>query len=508
MKKDRRRIMVLTGILLLLSAGCMKNPDIEYVSNKENVGNLVLSHSANDEGILIAQQIGAPERLSWDCETVNADAEVGIHAEVIVPEVTAIPIWQLQQQEWNSEVMEVYAASLFEAGKIRTQSWDSKEKAMRRIEYLTEFLDAGCLSDGTPLDDVDSYGDSGSIRMSDIIRDEIQLCYDDYSALPTESVYGDSVDYSFINNDEMLGYAGTQLLFPYSYENAGVTGVYNGKEYDMLLDSDGTNSGISFKLGDYERTAYGYDYRCILFGKNATNSEAGRETESTCSFSGEEAVRLCEEFLSQLGIVNMEHEQVEELDLWEVGAEPVIEFNYLGNKGYLVLFHRSYNSIQDISYDLSVDDILEQSQNVHNIAWKQYQKQFPWEEVTAETQAEEGFILKAVPEMAAFIVTDDGITYAWIQNLMQEQECLAENVRLVDFDQVARQAEAHLETLYTDSDKEVSVTFVELNYAAMQSPDKEGEYALIPVWDFRHGEKVYVTINAIDGSTFDRGEGY
>lgn len=494
---------------LILTAGCLENPDTEYVSNKEGVGNLITNHTVADDGILIRQQVHAPERLSWDCET--AEAEVGIHAEVIVPEVTAVPIWQLRKIEINDERLEFYAGTIFEEGKIRDSGIYTKKTLEHRIDYLTEFLDAECLSDGTPLDEVIYETDSGSKTASDDIRDTIQSLYEEYESCPEEAVYGEEVDYSFHNDEESMGYSGTSLLFPYDWKYKTVTGIYNGKEYDLTLETDGINTGIEFALNEYEKTVYGYDYRCIKYQTNSTNSFASREAESTCTISQEEAVKLCRDFLIQMGMENMGAEGIEELDLWEEGQDGIPEYNYLGNKGYLILFHRGYNSIQDISFNLSTVEVINQENSVYWTAFKQFQEQYPYEEASEkDLQGEEGFILKSVPELAAFIVTDDGISYAWIQNPMKEEVCLAENVMLIEFDQVAKQAEAHIETLYADAgkDKEYTVTFVELNYAAMESPNQEGEYILVPVWDFRHGNKVLVSINAIDGTIFDRKEGY
>lgn len=509
MKKPMIRILLCFSLVLLLSGGCLKTPELEYVSNKEGLGNLISNKAADDEGILITKQVNALERVDWDCE--DAEEEVGIHAEVILPEVTAVPIWQLEHKELNSDLLEFYARTIFEGDKIRNSgAIYTKDVVDHQVDYMTEFLERGCLSDGTPLDEHNIISEDGEQSRSERIREYIQLLYKNYDELPEEPEYGEAVDYSFYLEEYDLGYTDSDLLLiPYEFEYAGVTGLYNDKEYTLTLQKDSMNTGICFALDSFEKTVHGYDYRCISYSKNENNSFAYCEEESTCEIHKEEAVLLCQDFLTQLEIENMEAEEPIELDLWERGQDAIMEINYLGNKAYLILFHRSYNDLKDIAVDLSVEDILNQQMSIPNIAWDQFMEQFPYEEVLEQgSSAEERFILKSVPELAAFLVTDDGITYAWIQNLMEEQGCLAENVKLLDFAQVERQAEAHFQSLYTDSEKKVVATFVELNYAAMRSPDREGEYILIPVWDFRHGNKVYVSINAIDGTVFNRQQGY
>lgn len=515
--KTIRRITCNAGILsLILMTGCLENPNTEYVSNKEGLGNLITSNIATDAGVPIQQQVHAPEQVSWDCEA--AGAEVGIHAAVIIPEVTAVPIWQLRQKELNRDLLEFYAETIFEEGKIRNTAYYTKETIDHRVDYLTEFLENGCLSDGTPLDEIILETDSGRKTLADDIRDYIPVLYEDYEGLSEKPSYGDAVDYSFVTEHTTIGYGGTARAMPYDWEYGTATGIYNGKEYNLTLETDGMNAAVRFALDEYETTVYGYDYRCIEYQKNALNSHEDREAESTCTLSRDEAAALCRDFLTQLGMEHMETNEIEELALWESGQDGIPEYNYLGNKGYLILFHRGYNSMQDISVHLSTKDILEQSNSIQQIAFECFQEKYSYEEAMQEElqeneafgkeSQEEEVIVKTVPELAAFIVTDDGITYAWIQNPMEEEVCLAENVMLLDFERVEAQAKAHFETLYADAEEEATATFVELNYAAMWSPNQEGEYIMIPVWDFRHGNKVFVSINAIDGTVFDREQGY
>ena len=119
--------------------------------------------------------------------------------------------------------------------------------------------------------------------------------------------------------------------------------------------------------------------------------------------------------------------------------------------------------------------------------------------------------------IAIFTVLDDGIVRAWIQNPVENRELQAENVKLLGFDQVLKQGMAYMETLYGDSGtsdpggyQNIVIRSIELHYARMQSPDNENEFTMIPVWDFKEFEdgRIMLSINAIDGSRFDRESGY
>ena len=129
---------------------------------------------------------------------------------------------------------------------------------------------------------------------------------------------------------------------------------------------------------------------------------------------------------------------------------------------------------------------------------------------------EEGFFLRTQHNVAVFTVLDDGIVGAWIQNPMENKERLAENVRLLGFDQVLERGIAYLESSYGDFGTslltrfDIDITTIELNYARMQAPDSDREFIMVPVWDFKTGTNgdIEITVNAIDGSHFDREKGY
>ena len=114
-------------------------------------------------------------------------------------------------------------------------------------------------------------------------------------------------------------------------------------------------------------------------------------------------------------------------------------------------------------------------------------------------------------EMVCADVMDDGVVKLVIINPMQEKELLAEHVELIDFEQALNQGITYMETKYGDrgsysSRFSLQIKSIQLNYAYMQSPDNPEEYSLIPVWDFRTGPDgtIYATVNAIDGTIFER----
>lgn len=511
---------VAASILLFLAAGCVKTPETEYITNKEGLGNLVSNNSTNDDGVPLMQQVKAPERVMWNCESANAYTEVGIHASVIIPNATAIPVYQIQQKQIDSELLETYAANLF-GEQIRNPvkheegSYDRTQEAlMLEIECLTEYIERGCYLDGTPFGEVYHYDEGIEVDYIDDLRLSIQEDYQFMEYAPKETEYGNPVDYSFGDKrNEGLWDSSTNLSADYELEKAGVIGKYNDKEYSLTFERDNVNFGIHFELYPIQETAYDCPYQNLRIWKHGEHLQM-KDMENTCSYSKEEAVELCQDFLSQLGMENMTVGELEEIDL--INSNSVEEI-MLGNEGYWITFVRSYDSIHDMGGSEKSDPFITSdgtSTGGYVVAGCQafLGKEFTnWAKNT--TQEEEGFVLPRIQETTGFIVTDDGVAYAYILNPMETQACLAENVKLLDFAQIQSQAEIQMTNLYADQGSEklhrkYNATIVELNYATMQAPDQDGEYTMVPVWDFRHNEKVLVTINAIDGSVFDRTKGY
>ncbi|MCM1495385.1 MAG: DUF6034 family protein, partial [Bacteroides sp.] len=219
-----------------------------------------------------------------------------------------------------------------------------------------------------------------------------------------------------------------------------------------------------------------------------------------------------QDFLAELGITNMETQYVTDIYLFhDYSSRSEV---YLGRKGWQIYMYWG-------TEDMSDDFLPENYWTKQTLMSNSKEATLPYEMHDAylnELYGEENYgEIRAWNGVAVFTVLDDGIIDAWIQNPVENKELLAEHVTLLEFDQVFKQGLAQLETLYGDSGtgpalerKDIKITVIELNYARMQSPNTEGEFAMIPVWDFKTGPdgESMVSINAIDGSVFDRRQGY
>lgn len=537
MKSHVRKALACSGIIILFMAGCQQNPDMEYVANKEGQNTFILDNITEDAGIPIAQQINAPGRITASCEKVNEYTSIEIDAAVVTPDCTSIPVYTVSSLNMDGKTVEEYTKILYESGEFYNREYGPNNSMYQRkiqtadelyaiIEGYEQILNTAEITETeTPV--MDEYGTILEISEDD--RAVFERVMNGYrERLPEaedRSTYGAPVSYDFVNRTEEVYWGaidGNPLEFDYEYQTATFTGLHNGTEYDLSLYRDGMNSEIRFMLPKNIRMNNGYSQEEIVI-QYGEDSGSYMTKPNTCQYSQEEAVNLCKDFMAELGIGQMECSMVENIALIKNYTMPNEMF--LGNKGYRIYFFNGFGDMTDCyspSFDANMVKMWETNCPYGSIMQKSICS-LEGKRTSREMLDEEFSIMENLNGMAVFQVMDDGIVDAWILNPLMNPELLAENVRLMSFDQIMQRGIAQLEILYGDSggndilqgerqrNVEIRITAICLHYARMQSPDTEGEYAMIPVWDFKtggiNGESI-LTINAIDGTVFDRETGY
>lgn len=526
-KKIKQAAFGMSLLSVFMITGCLQTPDVEYVANKEGQDTLISDNAIVDNGIPISQQVQAPSRATGICEKVNEYTSIEVDADVIVPSGTTVPVYTVAPMRIDAEVVESYTGTLFETGEfynreynIHTPSVFTVEELNHAIEYCTKALETAEITNvSEPVLDEDGNVIEMDAEYAQMLQDQLAWLYPELEKVSELPTYGSPVSYD-------LGVETAKIAIPqrqgngyvrdmdgetvdYEYEYATFTGRHNGIEYNLSMFQDELNTELHFNRPRRSRLSNGYALNEI----DSTTEHHGSymTKKNTCNYSQEEAVALCKDFLAELGIDNMEAQYVTDIYLFKNHTQ--VDEEFLGKKGWQIFLYWGTEDMGDCP-------------SLHNDKW--LTNLFYGEpDCTLRYELEDMYVnelngnevgkLKTWRGIAIFSVLDDGIVDAWIQNPVKNKELLAENVALLNFDQVLEQGMAHLETLYGDSgtsgaygSKDIKIRVIELNYARMQSPDTEGEFAMIPVWDFKTGPdgECMVSINAIDGSAFDRSQGY
>lgn len=505
--KGKMRISGVAVLLLLLSltgTACLKTPEVEYVGNKESQNSLISDNMTEGGETTLVEQLRAPETIEGTCEKVNNYTSIKIDAQVRVPGENAVPVWQVEPMLMSSEeVIERYAKILYDEGTIRNKDISthynmSEEAIYEQIEHYTHVLDTVPLTD-TPEPVFDENGkmiemDQRCKEDLEHVIEDLQLELERRAEHPETTLSYELQAYS----EEKSGPDGIRC--DYEYQAAAFTGKHDERMYDLVIYDDGVNTALSFEMSPQEIMENGALWEEMRW-LTREESDIVKEQVNTCRYSEKEAVALCEEFLSDLKIENMNAGYTKDLHLLHKDT-------YVGNKGRLLYFYWSCGNMRD-----RVSSLNEYDLDAILSTWNT----IPLFSVADFEFDEDGYKELMLKGMAVFSVSDEGIMSAWIQNPVDNRQLLAENVKLLEFEQIMKQGIAYLESSYGDSGtpsisghRNIVIRSVELNYARMQSPDKENEFIMIPVWDFNEytDGKPRVSVNAIDGSLFDREGGY
>lgn len=526
MKKTKctgyRKLRAMSSILAaLILTGCLKTPDTEFITNKEGQSTLIADHTAIDEGILIREQVQASDTITESIDVNNENVTLEIDAKVSIPEVTALPVYRFAPIEFTPEYIEAFVMGFYDDGKVFNgypyYTERSKEDVYEEIEECNAQLNHEIVDslDGVPEDRKSNgceFDEEGNIvritpEYVEQTKREIARLQEELKTLPDHSPdYGDPVSYEMRELTEDLYYFDASINeskgAPYHRKIAYFTGLRNGQEYYLLFEEDAWNRRIYISRPPGTATGEkGITYSMIYINY----LHRGEVKQNECRYSVEEAEEMGREILKLTGMEDMDPGCILESELLHSGQS-------IG-EAYSFCFLPSVNGVTDVYLSE-----LERSMAMRDPAWiaaneLKNRASSRMDEFMEDKAEEEEFMVPEQQTNASFLITDEGLLVGEIYNPKIRGELLAENVELLDFDQVVKQGINQIKNLYADKGSsiekfEVRVKTIELSYAYMQSPENPDEYIMIPVWDFKSGDNgtIYVTINAIDGSVVERNE--
>lgn len=113
-QRMKKRVMAVIGSLsILCMTGCLETPDTESIVNKEGRATLVKDNSIEDDGTMVRSRVNAPERI-----TENLDCGLEIYADVIVPDISAVPVWSVRMADLDEAAAGKMIDQYFDEGTI------------------------------------------------------------------------------------------------------------------------------------------------------------------------------------------------------------------------------------------------------------------------------------------------------------------------------------------------------------------------------------------------------
>ena len=507
--------LILASILMLGLAACHKTPGNSIVMGK---GDVTLEKAIEQNSTQTLLKYNAPE--CWTDSFKENNLLIMVDAEIIVPDVSEFSIGILATDEISQETADKIMAVLFRGATLYTQRPD--------FPYTKEEIMGIILTIKQDMSDPDSgYSEAALIEL----QKDLEALEKAYKTAP-ETFVPEPADTRFnrVYHPELAAPTAIEDDMPEELrkgaEEANRALREAGQESFYLEEINGTavlDNGITAHINFAKRQVYFYtnvvEGHALLPGEmwwvDVPECEAG--------IAERQARETAVQAIKDMGLGY--------LDITECGVRYILD---RGADGRFKAKRLCYS----FTFSRSIGGITE------NLADPKYMPEKPPQ-----------YVQPASHEMAEVVVAKEGVvTFLWVQPTMLV-DMMADNVSLLAFEDVQDVFKRHIIIKYADFDSDykyhtnyrydslpilerrIIIETAKLGLMRVMRQGKEGEYLMIPVWDFYGYDTIafensnaakemqirlnendelvdaapyrsYLTINAIDGSVIDRYAGY
>ena len=454
-KKLRRGILGLAMLGVFLLGACQPTPEKEIVVNKnDGAFESALEASAGPES-----QEAAQEEEIWNDSFTRKNVSVEINAKITLPETEHYAVQKVRTRNFTEEELQKFVKVLFGDNPVRRFESYTKADREEQLIYAKETLEKMLAGD-------ESVIDPGEPLEEQIARqqEEIENIEESIATASETTDTGEEIPVEFTTDEEwdITSFEGCTTL-------NGETSLIN-----VSIDLDGIQNVSAFY---FERDTDHY------LGLHPT-------TKGKPDIAEEEALSEALNIAEQLGMGDIKWEKTE---IFSAGKD---------DYAYCFTFVRLYEGMPLTNPRHLVIDQTEDFEAPYNIIYQ--------------------------PEQITIAVDDKGIRAINWTYPCEWMETVNQNVEIKPLEEVKELFSNYLfQTTANIGAYDVKTTIqlseVRLAAAMMRVKDGEqGEFYIIPVWDFMgNGVETYpdgseyaltdlspeaniVTVNAIDGSNFDR----
>lgn len=497
MKKKYTAILA-AGLCLSMLAGCQETPKNTIVRQK---GADSVNEYESAEGT-IKDMVNAPEIYQNQAEYENGVLVIDSNAKVVLPEADAMNTYKVSAEEVNQELIDKVTNAFFEDAKFyHSYSYHemTKEQYQEEITRLKQYKAEGNL-------DPYEYGRDENGELNFNIDEVIARDEEEMAEAPEEAVK-EEVKPSFgLEWVSGKGEEGQKEVDEDGFY--GVAETEHGNYDYRILSSGGVSADVKFtieKIRDdvpdpREFTSWMEGRYLMDHEREDYKGMTEEELKEFVDISYEDAEKIAREKIEKLGW----NWEIQDWDytVFQHGEGDTAKEKILDG-GYLFFFTRVVDGTP-ITFTDSYGGGLEDMDSTL----------VPWSYERCEV-----------------IVGDDGIQKVEIYNPYQMGEVQTENVKLMDFDSIAKIYEEMMEVSNADiseyeKQRTYHITKITLGYSRIYEPTVDNQSGiLVPVWDFfggfdveidghleknngEHSKQSFMTINAIDGTVIDRELGY
>ncbi len=491
------------------------NSDTENAADTpDNTENSAGDVSENTAENALAQKLQAPENYQLSLTSEDGKFKLECDADVYVPDVQKVPIYQVSQKEFSQEVIDQVTEAFFGDAPVCDSDYIygwTKAEIEEKLNEWNGYLAAGNL---------DPYGYLAQAKEAGADEEELERLshYLQDSIDEWEGLYADAPD-TKEKKEVHPGFANLPESDEEAYLNDSFTGYVETQDGNFLYSFQRWSSmpmEIRVERIDREKGAQ-RDGRLDWFqvlglydeekaDASLTEEEQRALLEEQTGITKEEAIALADQYVKRLGLA----EEVSAKNVilsrgtWDGdmrGDDPDV---YIGGYGWQVDYTRDVDGFP-VTDEMDSGGALESMESTLE----------PW-----------------CYELIQITVNQDGLQFARIENLYDMGEQRMENVQMLSFPEIADIFAQIIQIQNADmgntDERKITITKIALGDMRIYDPSVDSTIGtLVPVWDFfgfqehagtYEGESYYskeaysnrsfLTINAADGTIVNRSLGY
>lgn len=508
-------------------AGCQATPKKEIVVGKDEdqIQRMIESANKSNEHTyevnyeLIQNNYKAPDKMQ--CVITSdfegcAEMEIRVDAPIIIPEYT-LPMYKIVYTDIPYENLKNVIDKIAEGENIYHSTYASRVSLKSDIQWQ-----------------IDCYNyemEHAEGNSKERYKKEISKLFTEYEDAPSTydeaEIKADLMDENtqivktITGESYPVGNNGMKLL---TEEEIGPFEL-NNKEYTLkqnLIIGEGIKGTPTLHFTAVESDGpfkSSYDYPMVLYKKQIlfynnemffVNIVTRDIDERHALISLDDAKSIANEY-AQIIDPNLKISDIAHADRMIFTDNGIQHDGY----GYAIFFSKQYNSVA-MKY-------------THGYSYYSMMKNEQDSEGTIGMLA---YIQPRPQEFLKIIVGMDGIIGLSYNSPSQIVECISNNVELLPFEKVETKFKEHIRyNGYEEGKIYMNINRIELNMMAIALPDTDN-YLVVPVWDFYGGAvlssdtsalteeqywneqifyhygRSFLTINAVNGSIIDRGEGH
>ncbi len=500
MKKKIAATFLCFGMGCTALAGCEKTPENAIVKEK-GADSIRQYESAGETKGKLREILKAPEHYKNEGVYEDGKLIIDTDADVFVPDAESVNTYAVSAKELNQELIDKVTEVFFAGDKIYQSvayHVQSKEDIQNQITILKKYKAEGNMDpylygndeNGNPQFDIDA-----SIER---YEEELKTAPDTQEKIETTPAL--NLEYWSGKGEERVREVDTDHFYGVAETEDGIFDY----TIDCMLKPDVAFhiSKVKEESRDPMEFSDWLEGEFVLGNPESSNYIPEESIQNMLKISLDDAKRIAEEKVDQLGFgLALAHWDYSVFYHGEMGPN---EQNML-DAGYLFEFSRNLGGVP-VTHEMSMGGGLEDMDSTLE----------PWSY-----------------ERCTVIVGDDGIQKVDLLCPYEVGEVKTENVRLMDFDSIAKIYEQMMEVSNADivnyeAKRTYHIRNIRFGYTRIYDPAADNDTGLlVPVWDFfggfdtesrdgtetnkNNGERStqsFMTINAIDGSVIDRSLGY